>query len=104
MNRRTVLAVLALTPILAAVGCQDNSSTPPRPQPSSPSTTLTASASPTLSFAEREWYLSSPEQQRRYCTDYSQHRTLTVEDFGLADGDASDKALKELLAFLKTKC
>ncbi len=61
---------------------------------------------PTYTAAEREWLLSSPDQQAAYCSAYgrSDDSLKTVEYYGFGDEDADEKFVEDFLKLLKEKC
>lgn len=102
MSRRAAVATLALLPLLALTSCADTDR--PGPGPASTSAETVPAASPTISFVEREWLLSSPQQRQRYCKDFLSDDIHTVRYFNFSEDDTGRDALEEILAFLKTKC
>lgn len=86
----TVLMIFCLT--LLTTGC-----TEPEPDPA-PQVTYTA--------AEREWFLSSLDQQAAYCSAYGRgdDSLKTVRYYGFGDEDADEEFVEDFLKLLKEKC
>ena len=84
----TVLMIFSLT--LFTAGCSD-----PEPAPR-----------PTYPAAEREWLLSSPDQQAAYCSAYGRgdDSLKTVKYYGFGDEDADEEFVEDFLKLLKEKC
>lgn len=94
MRRRSLLILLTVPLMVAGCGTDDGEDR----KDIAPS-----SSQVTFSLAEREWLLSSPEQQRQYCTDYAEDKIQNVKYFALGD-DAGESFVEDFLALLRKRC
>jgi len=92
-----------LSPLLVlSSGCSDDKDT------TAPSETKTVpvetTSSAAVSAAQREWQLSSREQQEEYCRAYTRHDITSPQDLGMPTQDADEEFVKDFLELLKEKC
>lgn len=97
LRRRHLIPLLALPLIQITTACSGQGTPTDHPSPAS---------SPVITAAEREWLLSSPDQQDDYCTDYiaGDQSLNSVRYYGFGDDDADQEFVEEFLELLKKKC
>lgn len=94
MRRRSLLALMVVPLFVGGCGTGDDDKEIREVDPS---------AQVTFSLAEREWLLSSPEQQQKYCQDYRSDKIQSVRYFAFGE-DAGEGFVEDFLDLLKRRC